>query len=92
METDGLNEQHVGVMKAFASAILNGTALVADGKEGICGLMLSNAMHLSGWTGQAVELPIDEDLFLQELNKRRAASKKKSGIEQVFDVEGTYGS
>lgn len=92
IKTDGQNEQHVGVMKAFASAILNGTDLVADGTEGIRGLMLSNAMHLSGWLGQPVELPVDEELYLQELNKRRASSRIKSGSEQVFDVEGTYGS
>lgn len=92
VETDGLNEQHAGVMKAFASAILNGTKPVAEGTEGIRGLMLSNAMHLSGWLGRPVSLPIDEELFLRELNKRRAASGKKSGSEQVLDVSGTYGS
>ena len=47
VETDGLNEQHAGVMKAFAGKILHGTPLVAGGEEGINGLMLSNAMHLS---------------------------------------------
>ena len=51
VETDGANPQHVGVMNAFADAIENGGALVADGREGINGLMLSNAMHLSAWTG-----------------------------------------
>ena len=34
METDGENPQHVGVLNAFAGAILHGTPLVADGKEG----------------------------------------------------------
>lgn len=92
VELDGSNEQHVGVMNAFASAILYGTPLVADGTEGIRGLMLSNAMHLSGWLGQAVTLPIDEDLFLRELNKRRSTSHEKNGEEQSFSVEGTFGS
>ena len=46
VETDGKNEQHVGVLKAFADHILKGTPLVAEGKEGINGLTLSNAMHL----------------------------------------------
>lgn len=92
VETDGLNEQHVGVMKAFVSRILNGTPLVADGEEGIRGLMLSNAMHLSSWLDETVSLPIDEDRFLEELNKRRANSVKKEAKNITFDTEGTYGS
>lgn len=92
VETDGENEQHVGVMKAFAGKILRGTPLVAEGVEGINGLMLSNAMHLSSWLGHPVTLPIDEELFLEELTKRRASSRKKEENDVVFDTEGSYGS
>ena len=92
VETDGENEQHVGVMKAFAGRILRGTPLVAEGTEGINGLMLSNAMHLSSWLGHPVTLPIDENLFLEELTKRRASSRKKEENDVVFDTEGSYGS
>ena len=90
VETDGLNEQHVGVLKAFAGRILDGTPLVAEGKEGIHALMLSNAMYLSSWLEQTVELPIDENVFLAELNKRRSASKSKTDKGIVFDTTGTY--
>lgn len=90
VETDGENEQHAGVMKAFAGKILHGTPLIAEGVEGISGLTLSNAMHLSSWLNQAVELPFDEDLFLEELNKRRNSSRKKEGSGVVFDTEGSY--
>lgn len=90
VETDGENEQHVGVMKAFAGRILHGTPLVAEGTEGIRGLTLSNAMHLSSWLDQMVEIPFDEELFLQELNKKRAGSRKKTGSGIVFDTRGTY--
>lgn len=93
VETDGQNPQHNGVLKAFAANILRGEPLVAGGEEGINGLTLSNAMHLSSWLDRTVELPLDEELFLSELNKRRAASNKKEGKEAVtFDVDGTYGS
>ena len=51
-ETDGLNPQHIGVLNSFASAILHGTPLVARGEEGINGLMISNAAHLSAWAGE----------------------------------------
>ena len=93
VETDGENPQHVGVLRAFAGAILRGEKLVANGVEGIRGLTLSNAMHLSSWLGKTVEIPFDEELFLQELNARRAASKKKTNVVgTVFDTEGSYGT
>lgn len=93
VETDGMNEQHVGVLKAFTGAILRGEPLVANGVEGIRGLTLSNAMHLSAWTNEMVQLPIDEDLFLEKLNERRAASKQKTNVaEVVFNTEGSYGT
>lgn len=90
VETDGLNEQHMGIMKAFANRILHKTPLVAEGVEGINGLTLSNAMHLSSWLEKDIELPFDEELFLEELTKRRKASKKKEGSGVVFSTEGSY--
>ena len=90
VETDGKNEQHVGVMKAFADRILNGGELIADGKEGIRGLTLSNAMHLSSWLEKTIEIPFDEDLFLDELNKKRAKSVMKEDAGIVFDTTGTF--
>ena len=90
VETDGENLQHVGVLNAFAGKILHGTPLVAEGTEGLGGLTLSNAMHLSSWLGRAVDIPFDEELFLSELNKRRASSRKKEGKDITFSTEGTY--
>lgn len=93
VETDGENPQHAGVLRAFAGAVLRGEKLVADGVEGIRGLTLSNAMHLSSWLNKTVEIPFDEDLFLQELNQRRANSKRKENVcEATFDTRGSYGS
>ncbi|MDR0948210.1 MAG: Gfo/Idh/MocA family oxidoreductase [Lachnospiraceae bacterium] len=75
VQTDGKSEQHIGVMNAFAGAILHGTPLIADGRDGINGLMLSNAMHLSAWQDKVVKLPLcaeDEEAFYEELMKRSA--------------------
>jgi predicted dehydrogenase len=90
IETDGSNEQHLGVLKAFAGRIVRGSPLVAEGREGIHGLTLSNAMHLSSWLDATVTIPFDEDLFLEELNKRRAVSKLKKGAALVFDSGKSY--
>lgn len=91
IETDGKNEKHSGVMNAFAAAILRGEKLVADGQEGINGLMLSNAMHLSAWTNATVTLPIDDDLYYEELMKRvKTSRRKETTVEVVADTSGTY--
>lgn len=84
VETDGLNTQHSGVMNAFAAAILRNEPLVADGREGIKGLMLSNAMHLSAWTGKEIDLPFDENLFKELLNDKIDNSRKKENVKPVF--------
>jgi predicted dehydrogenase len=71
IKTDGSSPQHVGVLNAFADRIASGEGeLYARGEEGIDGLMLSNAMHLSSWLGKTVALPLDEELFLSELKKK----------------------
>ncbi|ETA82370.1 Gfo/Idh/MocA family protein [Youngiibacter fragilis] len=67
---DQWGTQHCLVMDNFADHVINGTPLVASGQEGIKGVTLANAIHLSTWLGKEVELPIDEELFLNELNKR----------------------
>ena len=92
VETDGNNPQHVGVLNAFADAILRGGNLVARGEEGLNGLTLSNAMHLSSFLGKTIELPFDEDLYYEELMKRVKTSRKKTNVSTVFaDTSNTYG-
>ena len=90
VETDGFNPQHNEVLRAFAAHIMNGEPLVASGVEGINGLTLSNAMHLSAWTDSMVDLPLDEEAFLAELNKRRETSCRKDGESVAMNTEGTY--
>lgn len=91
VETDGKNDQHVGVLNAWGGAILRGEPLVAHGSEGINGLMLSNAMHLSSFLGKEVELPIDEEVYYNELMARVKTSRRKTGGAAVFaDTSDTY--
>ena len=92
VETDGLNEQHPGVLNAFASHILRGTPLVARGEEGINGVRISNAAHLSSWLEKTVDVPVDEDLFYSELQKKIAGSKAKKEVKETVnqDMSSTY--
>lgn len=68
--------QHAGVLENFAANILDGTPLLAPGSDGINGVRLANAIHLSSWTGKEVGLDFNEDEFLEELNKRIADEGK----------------
>ena len=82
---------HVGVLNYFAAAILHGTELIARGEEGINGLTISNAMHLSAFLGKEIELPFDDELFYNELMKRVKTSRRKEGVKAVFaDTEGSF--
>ena len=91
VETDGQNPQHVGVLNAFAAHILHGAPLVAEGVEGIRGLTLSNAMHLSCFLGHPVEIPFDEDVYYEELMKRVKTSRRKENVQTVVaDTSSSY--
>ena len=93
IETDGENTQHAGVINAWGGAILRGEPMVADGREGINGLTISNALHLSSWLDKTIELPIDEDLYYEELKKRIATSRRKENVKAVIaDTESSYGT
>ena len=52
------------VLENFAANILDGTPLIAPGSDGINGVALANAIHLSSWLGKEVELPVDEEVIL----------------------------
>ena len=92
IETDGRNDQHVGVMNAFAAHILRGEPLVAEGREGINGLTISNAAFLSSWLGKEITLPMDEDLYWELLQKKIAGSKAKTkvSVKVETDMKSTY--
>ncbi|MBQ9760649.1 MAG: Gfo/Idh/MocA family oxidoreductase [Clostridia bacterium] len=92
IETDGKNPQHVGILNNFTNAILGREPLFVNGNEGIRGVELMDSMLLSTWLGKTVELPIDDDLYLEELNKRIATSRVKEAVDIVIDTEGSYGS
>lgn len=74
-----IDGQHMAIFRNFSRAVLHDEPLIAPGVEGIRGLMLSNAVHLSSWLGKEVSLPIDEALFKAELDKKIATEKERGG-------------
>ena len=66
---------HIGILQNFTNAILHGESLLAPGYEGILGLTISNAAYMSDWLDRWIDLPMDEKLFSQMLNKMQSNDK-----------------
>lgn len=92
VETDGQNPQHAGIINNFTAALLGKEELFVDGKDGINGVELMNAIELSGWNNaEEIVLPIDEERYLRELNEHRAVSRIKTGEDKAAaNTAGTY--
>ncbi|MFW5985647.1 MAG: Gfo/Idh/MocA family protein [Halanaerobiaceae bacterium] len=87
---------HVGILQDWITAARKGKSseeLLSPGKEGIRGLEISNAMHLSSWLDDWVDIPVDEDLFYEKLQEKIAESdyeKEDLTGGKTLDVEGTH--
>lgn len=68
--------QHADVLENFARNVIDGTPLVAPGADGLNGVRLANAIHLSDWLGAEVPLDFDEDDYVRLLNDRIRAEGK----------------
>lgn len=86
----GGGEEHRGITKNWVQAIRQSTPLLASGDEGVRGVELANAMMLSTWTDDWVDIPVDEERFYEELQKRVDQSEVKKEGGKVMDVDGTF--
>lgn len=67
---------HRHIIANFVDAILNDAPLVAPAVEGIYSLMIDNAIILSAYQNQTVDLPIDGDVYEALLNRLIAESTR----------------
>jgi len=74
----GHGEQHIGILRNFAEAILEGKPLIAPAAEGMRSVELANAMLLSAFKDRTIDLPLDGAVYEKELKQKIAASKKRS--------------
>lgn len=89
VELEGENLQHVGICRNVTNAILGIEPLYAPAKDGLNGVELANAMLLSTWLDKEVSLPIDDELFYEELKKRIAISKpRESANDDTVEAQG----
>ena len=90
---EGVSKQHRQITQNFTDHILSGTPLLAPGEDGIYSLSISNAMILSQWTNDWVELPNDGEKYWELLQEKIKTSKVKTNVtEKVADLSGTYNS
>lgn len=75
IEINEPNPQHAGIMNNIANAILGLEEVYAPARDGLDGVALANAMHLSSWLDCDITMPFDDELFYEELKKRIAISK-----------------
>ncbi len=89
---EGKETKHPGIMANFANAVLKGTPLLAPGIEGINGLQISNAIHLSAWTDNWVDIPVNEELYYEKLQEKIKSSTFKKEVKPVktLDIKGTH--
>jgi predicted dehydrogenase len=72
----GTYTSHAGITRNFCDAIQSGVDLISPGYEGIHGLEISNAIHLSSWTGgDWVDIPVDKELFYSILQEKIGGRK-----------------
>ena len=65
---DGTGD-HAAVYRNLYAAIVDGASIRADGEEGAQSLELANAMVMSSFTQQEVELPLDREAYGALLRK-----------------------
>ena len=83
--------QHVTILNNFANAVLGKEKLFVHGSEGLNGVQFMDACLLSEWLKKEVTLPIDDDLYYNELEKRSAGrSLRETAGNIVLDTKGTY--
>ncbi|MCC6239118.1 MAG: Gfo/Idh/MocA family oxidoreductase [Phycisphaerales bacterium] len=72
--------EHACITQDWVNAIQKSTPLMVQGQEGINGVQLANAIHLSSWLDDWVDVPVDEKLFYEKLQQRIEGSTFKKQV------------
>ncbi|KAA9016933.1 Gfo/Idh/MocA family protein [Niallia endozanthoxylica] len=86
------NANHASIIQNWIDSISKGSPLLAPGEDGIKALEISNAIYLSSWSNEMVELPVDPDHYYEKLQEKISAStfEKKNVTNTTLDVKGTH--
>ncbi|MCQ6276086.1 Gfo/Idh/MocA family oxidoreductase [Bacillus sp. V3B] len=86
------NGNHSSIIQNWIDSIVKDSPLLAPGVEGVKALEISNAMYLSAWINETVELPINTDLYYEKLQEiiNTSTFEKKNVTNVILDVTGTH--
>ncbi len=77
---------HATLMQAFVDAILDGTAPLVPGQEGLQSIELANTMLYSSLVDRTIEMPLDSAAYEATLNRLIAESRfEKKVVRQGTD-------
>ena len=79
--------QHATVMQNFVDAILDGTALIAPGAEGLNSVEFANAALYSSWTGETVALPLNSAKYEAALQDKVQNSRFEKKVVKTTDED-----
>ncbi|MFJ7728643.1 Gfo/Idh/MocA family protein [Neobacillus sp. NPDC097160] len=86
------NANHAKIIQNWIDSISNGSSLLAPGEDGVKALEIANAMYLSSWLNETVELPVDPNYYFEKLQEKISTSKfeKKNVTNTILNVRGTH--
>lgn len=74
---------HKLIIDNFCQAVLGHSSLIAPAPEGLNSVLLANAIMLSSFLKQILELPIDEELYKKKLNELIENSKFEKRVREA---------
>ncbi|KMY50255.1 Gfo/Idh/MocA family protein [Peribacillus loiseleuriae] len=88
----GENANHSSIIQNWIDAIIKGSPLLAPGEEGVKAVEITNAIYLSSWLNQPIELPIDVDFYYEKLQEKinHSTFEKQNVSNVTLDVTGTH--
>jgi predicted dehydrogenase len=78
---------HRVMVRNFCDAILTGAPLIAAGVDGIRGLTLGNAIMLSAFLKQPVDVPFDDALYAQKIAELASTSRFQKVVRKQEDTD-----
>ena len=69
---------------------MKGSPLLSPGEDGVKSLEIANAIYLSSWLNETIDLPVDADLYYAKLQEKINTSTfvKKHVTNTTLEVKG----
>jgi predicted dehydrogenase len=86
------NGNHEIIIQNWVEGIVKGSPLLSPGEEGVNALEISNAIYLSSWLNESINLPVDANLYYEKLQEKINTStfEKRRVTNTTLDVSGTH--